>query len=125
VRQRESCRGRDRPIGWRPRRRSPAPARWFNTAAFQRTPVGQFGNAPRNSVREPGLANTDLSITKRIRLDGFRQGMNGELRFEVFNLFNRANFGPPTNDFSSGAFGRISTTATEAREFQLGFKFSF
>jgi outer membrane receptor protein involved in Fe transport len=101
------------------------PSRWFNAAAFQRAPLGQFGDAPRNSVRGPGLANTDLSITKRIRLDGVKQGMNGELRFEVFNLFNRANFGPPTNDFSSGAFGRISSTATEAREFQLGFKFSF
>jgi outer membrane receptor protein involved in Fe transport len=101
------------------------PQRWFNTAAFQRTDVGQFGNAPRNSVRGPGLANTDISIIKRIRLDGVKNGLTLDFRAEAFNVFNRVNFGPPTNDFSSAAFGRIGTTATEAREFQLGVKVTF
>jgi hypothetical protein len=101
------------------------PTRWFNTAAFERADVGQFGNAPRNSVRGPGLANTDMSLTKRFRLDAVKRGMSADFRAEVFNLFNRANFGPPTNDLSSAAFGRVSTTATEAREFQLGVKVMF
>jgi hypothetical protein len=102
-----------------------SPTQWFSTAAFQRADVGQFGNAPRNSVRGPGLANTDMSLTKRFRLDAIKRGMSADFRAEIFNLFNRANFGPPTNDLSSAAFGRISTTATEAREFQLGVKVTF
>jgi hypothetical protein len=101
------------------------PERWFNTAAFERTDVGQFGNTPRNSVRGPGLINTDLSIIKRVRLDGVREGMTLDFRAEAFNLFNRVNFGPPVNDMSSAAFGRIGSTATDAREFQLGFKITF
>ena len=101
------------------------PTRWFNTAAFQRADVGQFGNAPRNSVRGPGLVNTDLSIIKRVQLDALRRGLTLDFRAEAFNLFNHVNLGPPTNDMSSSAFGRIGTTATDAREFQLGVKVSF
>ena len=51
---------------------------------------------------------------------GVKQGMNLEIRIEAFNLFNRVNFGAPTNDMSSSAFGRIGATATDAREFQFG-----
>jgi hypothetical protein len=101
------------------------PQRWFNTAAYQRADVGQFGNAPRNSVRGPGLVNTDISIIKRVRIDAVKRGLTFDFRAEAFNVFNHVNFGPPTNDFSSAAFGRIGTTATEAREFQLGVKVSF
>lgn len=100
-------------------------ARWFNTSAFERTALGQFGSAPRNSIRGPGLVNTDLSIIKRLRLDGARQGLNVEFRAEAFNLFNRVNLGAPVNDMSSSAFGRIGSTATPAREFQFGVKINF
>jgi hypothetical protein len=101
------------------------PARWFNTAAFQRAGIGQFGDAPRNSIRGPGLVNTDMSIIKRVRLDALRRGVAVEIRAEAFNLFNRVNFGAPVNDFSSSAFGTIGSTATDAREFQFGVKVSF
>jgi hypothetical protein len=69
--------------------------------------------------------NTDLSIIKRVQLDGLRRGLTLDFRAEAFNLFNHVNLGPPTNDMSSSAFGRIGTTATDAREFQLGVKVSF
>ena len=51
--------------------------------------------------------------------------MNLEVRIEVFNLFNRVNFGVPNLNIASGAFGRIGSTATEAREMQFGLKFTF
>jgi hypothetical protein len=102
-----------------------SPSQWFNTAAFQRADIGQFGDTPRNSIRGPGLVNTDLSIIKRVRLDGVRQGLNFEFRAEVFNLFDRVNFAAPVNDMSSGSFGRIGSTSTPAREWQLGFKVNF
>jgi hypothetical protein len=102
-----------------------SPTQWFNTAAFQRADIGQFGDTPRNSIRGPGLVNTDLSIIKRVRLDGVRQGLNLEFRAEVFNLLDRVNFAAPVNDLSSAAFGRIGSTSTPAREWQLGFKVNF
>ncbi|PYR26890.1 MAG: hypothetical protein DMF98_07650 [Acidobacteria bacterium] len=97
-------------------------AQWFNTAAFQKAPAGQSGSAPRNSVRGPGMINTDLSFIKRVP---FGNGRAVEIRVEGFNLFDRVNLGVPVTDFSSSSFGRIQATATGAREFQFGLKFRF
>jgi len=57
-----------------------------------------------------------------------------ELRAEVFNLFNRANFGPPSlvafsgttdNEAPLSSFGQIRTTITSSRQAQLGLRISF
>jgi outer membrane receptor protein involved in Fe transport len=100
------------------------PARWFNTAAFQRTPPGEFGSTPRNAIRGPGLKNVDLSLSKRVALDRVKRGMNLEVRVDAFNAFNNVNFGVPNLNFASSAFGRIGT-ALDAREFQFGLKLNF
>jgi hypothetical protein len=97
-------------------------AQWFNTAAFQPAPRGQSGSAPRNSVRGPGMINTDLSLTRRVPLGTSK---TVEIRVETFNVFNRVNLGVPVTDFSSSSFGRIQSTATNAREVQFGLKFRF
>jgi Carboxypeptidase regulatory-like domain/TonB-dependent Receptor Plug Domain len=97
-------------------------AQWFNTAAFRAAPAGQSGNSPRNSVRGPGMINTDLSFIKRVP---FGRSKAAEFRIEVFNMFNRVNLGVPVTDLSSSSFGRIQATATNARELQLGAKFRF
>lgn len=100
-------------------------AQWFNAAAYQRTGPGEFGSAPRNSFRGPGLVNTDLALIKRVYMNGVRQGMNVEVRLEAFNAFNRVNLGVPNLNIASAAFGRIGSTATDAREFQFGVKLTF
>ena len=97
-------------------------AQWFNTAAFQRAPLGQSGSAPRNAVRGPGMINTDLSFIKRVP---FGENRAAEIRVEGFNIFDRVNLGVPVTDFSSSSFGRIQSTATSAREFQFGMKVRF
>lgn len=97
-------------------------AQWFNTAAFQKAPVGQSGNAPRNSIRGPGMINTDLALSKRLPIGSER---SVDIRIEGFNIFNRVNLGVPVTDFSSSSFGRIQATATGAREFQFGVKVRF
>jgi outer membrane receptor protein involved in Fe transport len=99
--------------------------RWFNTAAFQKTAAGDFGTTPRNAIRGPSLRNVDLSFSRRVGLGAARRGMNLELRVDVFNAFNAVNFGVPQLNIASSAFGRISATATDAREFQFGVKFNF
>lgn len=53
------------------------------------TALGQIGNVPRNSVRIPALFNSDLAFFKNIRM-GEHRGI--QLRWEMYNIFNRANF---------------------------------
>jgi hypothetical protein len=57
-----------------------------------------------------------------------------EVRIEAFNIFNRANFGPPQLTAFAGAadveptlasFGRIRNTITSARQIQLGVRVRF
>jgi hypothetical protein len=57
-----------------------------------------------------------------------------QLRIEVFNLFNRVNFGPPSLVAFSGtgnetaplpSFGQIRSTTTSARQAQIGVRVVF
>ncbi len=94
---------------------------WFDTKAFALPAAFTFGNAPRNSVIGPGFVNLDLVVAKTWPLPGNR---NLELRWEVFNALNRANFDLPNRIFGTPNFGRIFS-AKNPREMQLGIKVSF
>ncbi|MGH9163254.1 MAG: TonB-dependent receptor domain-containing protein, partial [Vicinamibacteraceae bacterium] len=98
----------------------PTIERFFNTDAFA-TPVGTFGDLGRNTMTGPSFKNVDLSIIKTVRLGGTREL---ELRAEFFNLFNHTNFGIPGNVVDSATFGQL-TSASTARDIQLGLKFIF
>ncbi|MPZ19485.1 MAG: TonB-dependent receptor plug domain-containing protein [Luteitalea sp.] len=94
--------------------------RFFNTDAFA-NPVGDFGDLGRNTMIGPSFKNVDLSIIKSVNLGATRQL---ELRAELFNLFNHTNFGIPGNVVDSATFGAL-TSASTARDIQLGLKFIF
>jgi hypothetical protein len=47
------------------------------------------------------------------------------LRAEIFNLFNRANFGVPVRFLEAPGFGAATNTVTTGRRIQLGLKYSF
>jgi hypothetical protein len=73
----------------------------------------------------------DLAFVKYARPTS---GTGLELRVEIFNLFNRANFGVPNlvafagsadNEQPLGNFGRIRNTVTSARQVQLGVRMRF
>ena len=93
-------------------------AQWFNTNCFALPTEFTFGNAGRNSVLAPGYADVDLAVGKDVRLPG---GTRLELRWEVFNVFNRANFDVPNRIFGTANFGRIFS-AGPARQMQFGAK---
>ena len=95
--------------------------RWFNTAAFVAPPPGRFGNSPRLSFHNPGLANVDFMIGKRVFAG---HGMSALFRAELFNLFNHTNFSEVDNSLTSPGFGTI-TAAADPRIVQLGLKFLF
>ncbi len=97
-----------------------SPDRWFNTDAFSLQDPFTFGSAPRNPVFGPGFANVDMALSKA----WFVQRGRFEARWEVFNLFNRANFNLPNRFFGTANFGRIFS-AQNAREMQFGFRYSF
>jgi len=107
------------------------PAHWFNPLAFALQPAGTFGNTGRGDLRGPDLRVVDLALSKDTSLGGSRRL---ELRLEVFNVLNRANFGIPNLTVFAGAadgeaplgsFGRIRNTVTSARQMQLGVRLRF
>ena len=104
------------------------PNHWFDTSVFELQPQGTFGNTPRNFLRGPGFANVDLSVVKNQALAG---ATKIQLRLEVFNLLNRANFAVPTRAVFAGATqnevplataGQVTRTANTSRQVQLGIK---
>jgi outer membrane receptor protein involved in Fe transport len=97
---------------------------WFTTACFTRRALANTaepGTTPRNSVRGPGFARTDLSLFKNVDLAGTHRL---QFRLEAFNLWNQTRFGQPGNQIGTANFGRI-TTAEDGRIIQLAVKYSF
>jgi hypothetical protein len=80
--------------------------------------AGTFGNAGRNILIGPGLQTLDTARSRRFALP---RGGNVQLRFEMFNLLDRANFLLPNRTVDSPQFGTI-VGAAAARQGQLGLK---
>lgn len=78
---------------------------WFDTSVF--TAVPHFGSAGRNLVRGPAFNNTDVSLIRNIHV---RESIRLQLRAEVFDVFNHANFGQPGNVVGTPSFGQITNT---------------
>ena len=107
------------------------PDQWFDPTAFVLQPAGYMGNSGRGAFRGPNLRTIDVAAVKRVP---FRGSAHLDLRLEIFNVFNRANFGNPTLIAFAGSaatevplstFGRIRSTVTSARQLQLGARLSF
>jgi hypothetical protein len=98
-------------------------SQYFNTAAFQQPAAYTFGTAPRTlpGVRTPNYFATNLSL-QRDFLFGERARL--QLRAEVFNIFNRANFLTPGAVLGATNFGVITGTE-DPRQIQLAAKFYF
>lgn len=101
--------------------------RWFDTTPFV-VPVGRFGNLGRNVVIGPSFNNTDFSVIKRTRLT---ETQLIEFRWEVFDLFNHANFGQPGRVVGTATFGQITNTrfatgdSGSSRQMQFALKYKF
>ena len=110
------------------------PDAYFDTSAFVLQPFGTPGTIGRNSLRGPGVANMDASLVRNVRLGGSGSTSSVQLRLEVFNVLNRANFATPTSQVFAGASqteaplptaARIRSTATPSRQIQLSAKLIF
>jgi hypothetical protein len=98
---------------------------WFDPSAFVLPAPGFIGTLPRNTIIGPNMKTVDLMAGKNVGLWGASEL---QLRFEVYNLLNRANFGLPqqtvfnANGTVREDAGRITNTSTSARQMQLGVK---
>ncbi len=81
----------------------------LNPAAFTLTgfKLGTIGNAGRGICTGPDYMQLDLSLYKNIRISN---RFKAQLRFEVFNVFNRANFlSNQLNNFFNPAAATLDT----------------
>jgi len=111
--------------------RATANHQWFAPASFTDNAVGTLGNAARGLVRGPGYWGTNFSIQKDTRIT---EGKTFQMRMEVYNLFNHANFANPNGDVADPRFGTISSlrpfvnngpSPEGSRLIQLAAKFMF
>jgi hypothetical protein len=110
---------------------NPAIDNWFNTSVFSQPPLFTFGTTSRTlpDVRNPGIANADLSFFKNNYFGG-EQRYNIQLRCEMFNSLNHPIFAAPDTGIADGNFGKVTSTAqaigsSPSREIQLAVKFVF
>ena len=113
------------------------PGEWFNPVAFEAPYPGTFGNASRDALIGPGLADVDLSLRKTAAIG---ERVHAQFRAEYFNVLNRANFSTPNAVvFSNGptpakpstaaaispTAGVLTATATTSRQLQFALKLLF
>ena len=110
------------------------PDHYFDTSAFVLPPQGTFGDAGRNTLTGPSYAMTNVSFVKNTRIGALGGGGQLQLRLELFNLLNRANFATPDRVVFAAASptetalptaGRITRTVTSSRQVQLAAKILF
>jgi len=80
---------------------------------------------PKNALRGEALHKVDMRLSKRI---AFSANVNVTLLAEVFNLFNKKNYGAYDTDLRSSTFGQAEPTSGNAfvpRSAQLGFRLEF
>jgi carboxypeptidase family protein len=101
-----------------------SPAAALNAAnnPFSQPLLGNFGTTPRNALRLGNITDFDWGLFKTTKLT---ERYTFQLRWELYNVLNRANFGLLNNTFTSPIFGTYTTTATDSRRMQLGLKVLF
>ncbi len=136
--------GADRPnaIGeWRVA--DPTPSRWFNPCtltaagvrrncrpddqpAWQINAINTFGNAGRNILRGQGSANFDVGVYRNLRIF---ERLSAQVRAEMYNIANRAQFLLPVGNSAGATFGQVTSAANAdfgaQRQIQFALKLIF
>jgi hypothetical protein len=82
---------------------------------------GQEGNQKAQRFRGPNFYETDVNFYKDTHIT---EGVVFQLRFEFFNIFNRANYTNVDTNFPDGNFG-AARASHQPRFWQLGGRISF
>jgi hypothetical protein len=103
--------------------------RWFNTdAGFNRDSTQQLGSNIRtfplrfSGFRADVLSRWDFSMIKNFSIT---EKASFQIRAEVFNAWNHPSFNAPNLSPTSTAFGTITSTANESRQWQFSGRLKF
>jgi Carboxypeptidase regulatory-like domain len=97
---------------------------YFNTSAFTPNALGTQGNSKRRMFYGPGIDNYDMALHK---VTPFGESRSLELRLEMFNVFNHAQFypnGSVDGNIGDASFGHV-LHAADPRIGQIAAKFRF
>ncbi len=102
-------------------------AGWFNTSCFTQPSNYGFGNEARvdSSLRSQGIANWDAALFKGTTIS---ERFDLQFRAEVFNLFNRVQFGQPNTTCCSttnATFGVVGSQLNAPRQIQFALRLSY
>ncbi|HEV8131517.1 MAG TPA: TonB-dependent receptor [Acidobacteriota bacterium] len=99
---------------------------WFDTSAFvvPRNADGNFrlGNAGRGILNGDGPFDIDLGLVKSFSI---REGVNLQVRWEVFNVTNSPTLSDPVTNIESPDFGKIRNTVSTPRQMQFALRLAF
>jgi Carboxypeptidase regulatory-like domain len=108
----------------------------LNMSCFTQPAAGTYGDSPRNFLRQPGINDWDMGLTKSFPIT---ERANFDLRFDTFNTFNHHQYDLNTGAYATGGSGGGSsidnglgdstagliTSSAPARIIQLSGKFTF
>lgn len=83
---------------------------------------GSLGNELPNQFRNPGFANIDFTLKK---MTSVTEGINLELRLDIFNIMNRVNYSGVDTNLQDGNFGQTTSTANSPRNLLAGARLNF
>jgi trimeric autotransporter adhesin len=100
---------------------NPSIGQWFNISAFVAPPVGQYGDARRNSIIGPPTRVFDMAFTKIFPL---KESRVLEFRASASNVFNIPQYSSIDSVVNSPTFGRVTAVGV-MRAIQLTARFRF
>jgi hypothetical protein len=113
---------------------------WFNTSCYVTQPIGEFGNAGRDTLIGPNLWNADAALLKDTKITRISEQFTIQFRAEFFNVLNHPSFQNPSNGNNgvenlfnlsgsgvtpNGSAGKITATNSQPRQIQLALKIIF
>lgn len=103
---------------------------WFNPAAFALPGKNDPGNAGKYDIRQPGVNNDDMQLSKKFPVGGEKRYFT--LRWEAYNVFNHTQYATvntaakftPAGVQTNALFGQVISTRTP-RIMQGSLRFTF
>ena len=100
---------------------------WFNTACYTVPSAYTLGNEGASDpvLRGHGINNFNVALQKKTAIT---ERFNLEFKGEIYNLFNRVQFGQPNTSVTTAAnatTGNVTTQANQPRLIQLALRLVF
>jgi hypothetical protein len=99
----------------------PPPGSYANSDAFVAPALGQFGNAPRNSITGPRTFSLDASVSRTFRVNN---RLNLDWRIDATNVLNRVTYSGINALITSPQFG-LPNRVNEMRKIRTNIRLRF